>query len=447
MQQIYPPIENVAAIVGAQKYDGTAELRKAYHCVEVPVEAGVLLWHSLTGEMLYLLGAEYRRALTDEALRQVLAEKRFLVPRDFDENRFADQLKGVVALMQKPWPVKNFKIFTTLDCNARCFYCYEKGRPRPAMSAQTARDVADYIARVSGGKEVRLNWFGGEPLFNRPVIDVITTALMEKGVAYTSGMISNGYLFDAETVKHARECWKLQKIQITLDGTEPVYNRTKAFVDAAGSAFRRVLGNIDLLLDAGIQVKIRLNVHRGNAADLLELADQLAQRFGTRENLMVYAALLRDMRGSFISMEEREALELFCQLDSRLLELHLRRPAPLARTLKLNYCMADQDSSVTILPNGDLGKCEHFSESELIGSIYTEERDAATIASWKEVLDRTEACRTCANYPRCTYLKKCPYVLNLCTETDRAMRLDKLKESVYHAYCKGTQSEEEPEDC
>ena len=37
-------------------------------------------------------------------------------------------------------------------------------------------------------------------------------------------MISNGILFDEESVKKAKEFWKLGNIQITLDGTYDYYD-------------------------------------------------------------------------------------------------------------------------------------------------------------------------------------------------------------------------------
>lgn len=71
---------------------------------------------------------------------------------------------------------------------------------------------------------MRLAWFGGEPLYNAQVIDLICNDLVERGIGYESSMISNGFLFDEKLIKRAAELWRLRQIQITLDGTEGVYN-------------------------------------------------------------------------------------------------------------------------------------------------------------------------------------------------------------------------------
>ena len=67
-------------------------------------------------------------------------------------------------------------------------------------------------------------------------------------------MISNGYLFNDDTIKEAKEEWQLTKVQITLDGTEQIYNRCKAYIYKDVNAYRRVIGNIHLLQDADIHV-------------------------------------------------------------------------------------------------------------------------------------------------------------------------------------------------
>ena len=447
MKQIFAPMDTMGPLIRQQAYSPNTAYRWALFCLALPIEDGVILYHTLSGEMLWLTKAEYDRADADESLKTELVRKRFMVPVGFDEKRYADQVKKVVKLLQKEsGAIASFTIFTTMDCNARCFYCYERGRQRLSMAESVARDVADYILRVSQEEKVSFRWFGGEPLLNSRVIDIITSTLRENGKPFTSSMVSNGYLFERETVQKAKVDWNLHKVQITLDGTEPVYNRTKAYARAEGSPYQKVLQSIDLLLKAEIEVSVRLNMHRNNADDLYQLAQDLAERFSGRKQLHVYVALLRNASGSFIDMEQQEALKAYRRLNAFLLERGLRVPGKLLRKPKTNYCMANHDGSVTVLPNGDLGKCEHFSESELFGSIYSEKRDEAVISAWKETIDQTDACYKCSYYPLCNLAKKCPYVMNACSEVDRQIRIDELKEQIYAAFQKSIEKEERGEN-
>ena len=76
------------------------------------------------------------------------------------------------------------------------------------MNEKTANDVADYIINASkGNSDIKLRWFGGEPLYNAKIIDIICRKLKNCNVSYTSEIISNGYLFDDENVFKAASLW------------------------------------------------------------------------------------------------------------------------------------------------------------------------------------------------------------------------------------------------
>ena len=116
------------------------------------------------------------------------------------------------------------------------------------MSEETGFKVVEFIADHCGkNRKVTLDWFGGEPTLGIERIDQISRGLREKQIRFTSLMISNGYLFSDELIRRATEIWNLTDIQITLDGTEEIYNRTKAYVNAENNPYHTVLDNICLL--------------------------------------------------------------------------------------------------------------------------------------------------------------------------------------------------------
>ena len=235
MQTILPPSGNTIKILGKPK-PAEHGLRWMTYVLAQPVEGGVLVFHTLTRALLLLTPEEYT---APDAVAE-LRSSWFRVPQEMDDMKYADRVRFIRRTMQKePEHTTTYTIFTTTDCNARCFYCYEMGRSRIPMSAETAHKAAAYIAAHCGGEKVHLHWFGGEPLFNKQVIDIICTDLAEKGIVYESMMISNGYLFDGATVEQAVSHWKLKSVQITLDGTEEIYNRSKAlFIRMAKAPIR-----------------------------------------------------------------------------------------------------------------------------------------------------------------------------------------------------------------
>ena len=409
MEQIIKPNSAIMGILGKTK-SAVSGYRLIKYCVSAQVEEGTLLFNLLTREMVLLTPEEYACGMESAYLRQHW----FVIPEEMDEKKLVGLVRWITgASRKKTEHITHYTVLTTTDCNARCFYCYERGRFRTNMSEETACKTADFIKDHCGGKKAKITWFGGEPLVNFPVIDVICDRLRAAGVEFGSTMISNGYLFDDKIVEKAVNSWKLKSIQITLDGTEEVYNRCKDYIYQEGSAYQVVTANIARLLDAGIVVNVRLNIDFHNAEDLMKLADELARTFAGKKGLRVYAHLIFDEKTPWdqrYTLEEWEQLyQQMHRLDDKLRAygLAMSSSCGLKRELPSNYCMADNDGAVVIVPDGHLGRCRHYSESEFMGHMDSPERDQAVIASWKERCDELPECNDCFYYPECMNLKKC----------------------------------------
>ena len=437
MRQIVPPIALTQKILGQQKTDEVLPYRLTAHCIRVEQPEGVLLYHTLTGELLLLSRME--AALLDELPGCVpppleeLVLRRFLVLEGSDDVALADLVRNItLRLRKKNNALTKYKIFTTMNCNARCFYCYEAGWKKSSMSEQTALDTARYIMAHRGGKPVRLDWFGGEPLVNIQAIDVITDYLRRQDVDFHSTMISNGYLFDEALVRRARDDWNLTEVQITLDGTEEIYNRRKAYVNPEGSPYQRVLRNIGLLLDASIWVNIRLNMDGGNEKDLYLLCGELAERFAGKPKFGVYLAPLVDHAG--IDPMCYSDVQKFRALCSYAESKRIAIRKTLSRGFILNSCIADSDSSTTVTPEGRLGRCNNCIDGTIWGSIYSDGVDEEVLRQWRERKPTEEACRTCAIYPQCGRLKKCPSQPEYCSPLLQSYREQSLRGAVLRAY-------------
>ena len=434
MKIISNGINTVIAVCGRQKNTEGRAMRPSVFMLKEKADDSLLLYNTLTGELLLLDPDEDP---DNGVVDPLLIEKWFFVPEDFDEHRFFSQIDSV-AKMLAPCPdvLTDFTIFTTTDCNARCFYCYERGAGRMAMSDVIAHDTASFIARSCKNNRVSLHWFGGEPLFNSQAIDIITADLKNAGVEYSSRMISNAYLFDEETVKKAKENWNLDSVQVTLDGTEEVYNNTKKYIYENKSAYSIVLENIQRLLDARIRVSIRLNLGRSNFDDLMSLADDLKAYFGSNEGLRVFAALLYDYVGIGHGFTDRKtAFDAQKALDDKLLALGLYRPRLLIDEYRVNQCMASDDRGVTVLPDGRLGKCEHHIDDDFVGSIYEGVTNTALVKEWKRIKKPGDLCGNCPAFVFCSKLiDKCPSNQHECGQQDRERYIDSLKTMMLDTY-------------
>lgn len=443
MRQIVQPIDLAQKILGRQKFDEKSLYRLTTHCVRIEQPEGVLLYHTLTGELLLLEKeeAEQLQKLSGPvpAALAELVPRRFLVPEGADEMALADRTRDIARMfMRKNKHIEEYLIFTTTACNARCFYCFEAGIPKAVMAEETARAAGEYIAAHCGGKPVNIAWFGGEPLVNVKAIDVISGVLRQKGVTFRSRIDSNGYLFDDALARRAKDDWGLYEAQITVDGTEEVYNSRKAFVNPDGSPFRRVLRNIGLLLDAGVQVDVRMNMDGENERDLYALVNELEKRFGGKPGFGIAPRVIIENKGTAphrYKEDERRSLAekvraMWAFLDSR----GLASEKKLNRGLVLYSCWSDKLNASTITPEGRLGRCESHIDKGLWGSVFSEDRDEAVLQAWRERRPPQDPCRTCALCPRCGRLKKCVIHPEHCSPIEREEMRIRLELAILGTY-------------
>ncbi len=443
MRQIVSPISLTKKILGQQKVDERISYRITAHCVRIEQPEGLLFYHTLTGELLLLTHEEEALlAKLPGSAPPVLTElvsRRFLVPEGADEMALVDQVRNIARRLKRGDGIlTDYLIFTTTACNARCFYCFEAGIQKTTMTKETARAAGEYIATHCGGKPVHLVWFGGEPLLNVKAIDAITDVLRQRGVEFRSRMDSNGYLFDEALAARIKNNWGLYQVQITLDGTEEVYNQRKAYVHPEGSPFQRVLRNISSLLDAGIQVTVRMNMDEDNERDLYVLVDELAGRFAGRPGFVIAPRVIIENKGAKpyrYTEEERRTLadkarDMWDYLDRRGVAVE----TSLTQQPVFYSCWSDNANAATITPEGRLGRCESHIDKGLWGSVFSEERDEEVLRQWRKRRLAEEICSTCELYPRCVRLKNCVVRTERCSAIEREEMGIRLERGILKAY-------------
>ncbi len=426
VQEKAPLVEKVLGKQAGQAPEGARFLT---YCVAAPCAEGLLLYNVLTKEMLLLDRLESDGIDADELSNslilkqtasepfQYLYDNYFIVPQSNDDKELCLSLRTIARELlevESEGTITGYTILTTTDCNARCFYCYEKGTRRQPMSVSTAHRVVDFIKAHCGGRKVMLSWFGGEPLLNTSPIDIISQDLRSAGIDYTAQMITNGSLFDETLIAAAKDLWNLHRVQITLDGTEELYNRRKAYIHSEGSPFKRVLDNIERLLKADIRVSIRLNMDEENCSDLSALIDYLQRCFGQYKKFRVYVALLSSNSGDELyggaSMEKVSKLAL--SLRQQLREANLSTSKRLTNKLRTSACMADNPSSLVIQTDGTLTKCQHYYDSRPCGNLHEGVNDMQEIAYWTRRDADTTLCDRCPLYPDCCRIAACQSAYN-----------------------------------
>lgn len=426
-----------------------ATYRPMKYLLKTQVEDGLLLYNVVTSEMILLEGEEERLfsglpAPHDPAMDELIA-RHFLVPEGFDESKSVEQLRALLKKLDPSRRVIGFTILPTTECNARCYYCFESDHPRCTMTDQIVADTVAYIADKCKGEPIEITWFGGEPLVGAKRISQICAGLREKEIKYSSSIVSNAYLFDESIIRTAKDEWHLTMAQITLDGTEKVYNETKAYVQPKENPYQRVLRNIDALLEQRIAVNVRLNVTEKNAADLRNLIDELAARFGGKKSFTAYShAVYEGVGYEPVSYDDdmREWIDAQTSaLDAKLRENKLLGSFTRLPELHATHCMSDNDSARLIFPDGAIGKCENLSSREGVGDIYRDFTDEALCARHKET-KQVPGCAECRLFPNCVNLTICPET-GKCTRVKTEWKLDRYTDLMKERYQKFLQSKTE----
>lgn len=286
----------------------------------------------------------------------------------------------------------NAVIAVTTKCNARCFYCFEKGIIQKDMTIEAADKVIAYLkSRHDINKSLGITWYGGEPLMNQEIISYITKELRKIYSDYSASMITNGLLFDDETIKKAVYDWKIGVVQITLDGTEEIYNSRKNYINCTESPFKRAINNIKKLTECNIQVSVRLNIDDDNFADIIHLLEFLRVEMVEIENLFIYPAVLTKNKFMSDFTPEERAMNYMEKIFTDFSDI-VNIERFIETSPKIHTCMLDDDNAVSIGTDGNLYLCEHYVDKE---EYICNEKNSIN----KPII--TSECYNCKVFPKC----------------------------------------------
>lgn len=310
-----------------------------------------------------------------------------------------------------------YTIFTTTACNADCTYCFEKGCEVLTMTPDIATDVASYIIRTMDDRSaIHLKWFGGEPLFNKEAINIISDKLNESNVNFVAGIITNGDLLGNCSDEELKR-WKIKTVQLTLDDIGDGYSTIKGLDN---EAYERLKQSIERLGCLGIRINIRIHL---NATTGIEPCIRVVEDLKDFKNVIMYPRLIYGEK----SVENFK--DIF-KIKDKIVEVG-KGQYNLPTYSSLTHCMADNSKMATITPIGELSPCEHYAYGEHIyGSIYSKDRNEDILKKWS-VREKyvTPDCKDCPLYPSCRKLIMCP-AEGKCSEGYQYYQIETIKRAL-----------------
>lgn len=179
-------------------------------------------------------------------------------------------------------------IMSTLDCNFKCVYCFER-RKKVALSDNLIDKIVKYVESVIARYEkIHIDWYGGEPLMEFEKIKKLSKRLIDvatrNNVQYTASMTTNGYLLTSK-IHSDLENIKIKSFQITVDGIAKVHDSLRPLSNGNGT-FEVIINNIKYYLEKNFHVFLRINVTKYSINQVTELIDFLEQE-NMKKNLTI----------------------------------------------------------------------------------------------------------------------------------------------------------------
>jgi len=149
-----------------------------------------------------------------------------------------------------PAQVKALCLFVAESCNLSCRYCFvQQNRLKPAkalMSAEVGSAAVDFLIEASGDRRrCEIDFFGGEPLLNWPVLREITAYARQKSAArgkeFAFTLTTNGELLTPQLAAYLEE--EGFAAVLSLDGRSAVHDRMR-FIPGEGGSYQRVLPRV-----------------------------------------------------------------------------------------------------------------------------------------------------------------------------------------------------------
>jgi len=256
-----------------------------------------------------------------------------------------------------------------LDCNLACVYCYEEHfRGKRYMTVETADRLHEYVRTrgLEAGKDVILDFYGGEALLSLPILRHIAASLgsaaASAGRQFAFNIVTNGTLLSRGLTEELKSMG-LQNVRFTLDGPPEVHDSQRPFTSGVGS-FERIVQNMEAICDL-VTIQLGGNYTRENFRQFPKLLDILIDRGFTPEKLgsVMFSPVmpaageagLRDFSIGCASPNEPWLIEASLFLRREILLRGFDTPKP-----KLSACMVEFDSDLVVNWDGTIYKCPAF---------------------------------------------------------------------------------------
>lgn len=332
------------------------------------------------------------------SLYKTLCEGRFIIDDGKDEYKLI--LDNVEKLNESPSAV-HLTVNPTMDCNFRCWYCYENHNVNSKMDQITLESVKKLIVNLLSQKSITkmvLSFFGGEPLmYYKSIIQPLMQFAKQHCESIDKQLdiyfTTNGYLL-SQSIINDLVTYNYVSLQIPIDGDKELHNKIKFLGDKSGT-YDKVISNLKEAVNKGISVTVRCNYTADNIRSFIALIDEFSD-FKDRNNLEF----------SFHKIwQENQTPELQEMYDEVFEAFRKEKFVSTTNAGGKGACYADYKYNMVVNYNGDVYKCtaRDFNEANKLGVLNPD-----GIVTWSEKAAQrleckyqSKACENCVIFPIC----------------------------------------------
>lgn len=374
-----------------------AELSKETYHLLVGYKAGEIF---STEDEALISNLKKMKAVVNDDTEEILKIKYHVMTHRFD-NHFV-----------------NLTINPTLGCNFACPYCFEGEHKNIFMTDEVEDGIVEFIKRKIEAKRIDVTWFGGEPLLAFQRIVSLTHKMQSLGLAYSAGMITNGYLLNESVISQLKSL-NIKKIQITVDGLQEDHDKRR-FLKGGHPTFERIVENIELLnkLTPDVHVNIRVNIDSDNMDKFIGVFDYFYQKHYT--NINITPAFVENQAGdNSCAFNSKEKLGFLVNLfREHGMDFNTFYPS-----YRLSECSIRNPNVAVIGPEGEIYKCwnDVGKQDRIVGNIWGKVSNERLLLQYLVGADPYDdiQCRECVLLPICS--GGCPYqrIMQQTKMTDR----------------------------
>lgn len=173
-------------------------------------------------------------------------------------------------------------INTTMNCNLRCWYCYENHVQESKMTIHTSDLIFEHIVQhynATGYKVLSLSFFGGEPLLNPKICTSLLSRCKQfcdlNNIQLLVIFTTNGTLITEKLLNFLNDY--SVHFQITFDGSRSRHDKIRFSKQNHKGSYDKILLNLQMISQIlqNYSLRVRINIENDTLESLKELLDDI----------------------------------------------------------------------------------------------------------------------------------------------------------------------------